>query len=436
MTTTTDERGCSISGATAAALPAYERALAAFGRWRRGAEAHLAQALEEAPGFVMAHLMQAWLRLASRDLRRIQSARPLLARAAGLRANERERLHLDAIAAVLDDDYEGAKERLGEALKLQPRDLLALQLAHALDYLTGDVVRMNQRVEAVLPAWSSGLPGHHAVLAMHAFALEESGEYDRAEQAARKALEINPMDARAHHVMAHIFEMTDRPDAGAQWLEAHAAAWSADTLVATHCWWHLALFELARGRLDRALALYDERVRLGHSSELADLIDASALQWRLLLHGVDTGARAAELADAWAPHVDDGFCSFSDLHAMLAFVAARDWAQAQRLERVLVQARSRPTRHGTSTRVLGLPACRALMAFGRGDDARSVELLARLPALAHRLGGSHAQRDVLQLTARRASARLQMCSRGWDPRIRWVDRAANVRLRSIDCITG
>ena len=47
---------------------------------------------------------------------------------------------------------------------------------------------------------------------------------------------------------------------------------------------------------------------------------------------------------------------FNDLHAMLAFVGAEDWKRAQHLERVLVAERSRPTRHGETTRRLGLQA--------------------------------------------------------------------------------
>ena len=40
----------------------------------------------------------------------------------------------------------------------------------------------------------------HAVLAMHAFSLEECGEYGRAEQAARAARALSPLDARAQYV--------------------------------------------------------------------------------------------------------------------------------------------------------------------------------------------------------------------------------------------
>ena len=409
----TDARGCSISGATPAAVEAYERALATFQSWRSGTDVHLARALQEAPTFVMAHVLQAYLLLSSRDPRRVRLARPVLERAAGLPTNERERLHLAAIAAALDDHYERAKTRWSELLRLHPRDTLALQVAHAFDYYTGDLARMADRVASVLPAWSSDVPGYHAVLAMHAFSLEECGEYERAEQAARAALALNAFDARAHHVMAHVFEMTERPDEGVRWMNEHIAFWSVDTVVATHCWWHLALFHLGLGQADQALALYDRRIRARRSSVVADMIDATALLWRIHLRGGNTGTRFAELAAAWGPTIDDGFCSFNDLHAMLAFVGAGDWDRAERLEHAVAQAASLPTRYGETTRLLGLPACRALMAFGRRNDTLAITLLASLPAQAHRLGGSHAQRDVLQLTLLHAIERIRWPARRW-----------------------
>jgi 2'-5' RNA ligase len=194
-------------------------------------------------------------------------------------------------------------------------------------------------------------------------------------------------------------------------MNKHIASWGVGTVVARHCWWHLALFHLAQGQLDQAMALYDGRVRVGHSIAIADMIDASALLWRIHLLGGNTGTRWAELADAWAPRIDDAFCSFNDLHAILAFVGARDWDRAQRLELALAETASRPTRYGETTRLLGLPACRALIAFGRRNDTLAIALLASLPALAHRLGGSHAQRDVLHLTLLHAIERMRLATR-------------------------
>lgn len=398
----TDARGCPLSGATDPALQAYEAALAAFQNWRRGAEPLLDAALHEAPQFVMARVLRAYMLLCSRDPRRVRAAVPVLAGLRGLPSNAWEDGHIAALHALLADDIELAKSRLGELLRQQPHDVLALQVAHAFDYLSGDLPQLQQRVAAVLPAWSPRLPGYGTFLAMHAFGLEESGDYPRATQAALAALRINLLDARAHHVMAHVHEMSTHPAAGLQWMHERAAGWALDTTVAAHCHWHLALYHLALGRPDRALAAHDRHIRGNGSCEVSDLIDASALLWRAELSGTDAGPRWAGLSAAWSAHIDDAYCSFNDIHAMLAFVGARDWHRAQRLEDRLVCSAAQPTRHGQTTRGLGLDACRALMAYGRGDHASAGRLLSRLPASAHRLGGSHAQRDVLQLTLQRA----------------------------------
>jgi tetratricopeptide (TPR) repeat protein len=402
-----DARGYRISGASPAALASWENALAVFQRWGGGVDEPLAEALQHAPDFLMAHVLQAYLLVCGRDPRRVRAARPVFAQAARLPANERERMHLAVLAAVLDDDYELARSRLGALLSSHPLDVLALQVAHAFDYMTGDIDRIRERVEAVLPFWTREMPGYHAVLAMYAFGLEECGDYGRADEFARAALELCPLDARAHHVMAHVFEMTARPEEGMQWMGQHAACWSAGTAVARHCWWHVALFALAAERYDLALTLYDRRIRPDRSTEVADLIDGSALLWRIQIHGGEPGQRWAMLAAAWDAHIDDGFCSFNDMHAMLAFAGARDGGRARRLESVLLERQSAPTRHGATTRQLGLAACQGLCAFGDGDYARAVVLLAGLPMVAHRLGGSQAQRDVLFLTLQHAVQRLR-----------------------------
>jgi len=236
---------------------------------------------------------------------------------------------------------------------------------------------------------------------------QDNERYDvllaRTGEIAQQALALEPFDARAHHVLAHVFEMTNRPEAGLRWMHQHVEYWAIETVVATHCWWHVALFHLTEGQLEEALALNDRRVRVGHSTAISDMIDAAALLWRIHLCGGDVGARWRELASAWGAHIGDGFCSFNDLHAMVSFVGAGDWDRARRLEGELAHRCAQRTRYGDTTRQVGLTACRGLVAFGRGDHPRAIGLLTSLPAQAHRIGGSHAQRDLLNLTLSRAA---------------------------------
>ena len=400
-----DHRDLEISGATPAARDAFERALEAHLSWRSGAELHLQQALQAAPTFTMAHVLSAYANLCSRDRQQVRQARIAYVRASRLRATARERLHVAAMGAALADDFQSFNTIVHDLLERFPRDVLALQIGHALDYLTGDIEAMGARITKVLPAWSQSTPGYHAVLAMQAFSLVESAQHGRAAECGLRALELDPRDARAHHALTHVYEMTGSAAAGMRWMQQRRLYWAADTVAATHLFWHWGLFHLAMGDIQTALVVYDEHVRRGRSAEIADMIDASALLWRIELLGGDSGDRWTELAAAWEARIEDGYCTFNDMHAMLALVGARNWRAARRLENALHRSQARSDRYGEMTRLLGLPVCRALMAFGRGDYARAAQAVSLLPAAADRLGGSHAQRGLLHLTLLEAAQR-------------------------------
>ena len=406
-----DYRDLEISGATSAARDAFERALDAHLSWRSGADTHLAQAVQAAPAFTMAHVLSAYFDLCSRDRARVPQAHAAYVTASSLPATPRERLHVAAMGAILADDLESFKTIVQTLLDEYPRDVLALQIGHALDYLTGDVESMGARIRTILPAWSKDAPGYHAVLAMQAFSLVEGAQYGRAADQGLRALELDPWDARAHHALTHVYEMTGEAAAGMRWMDQRRIYWAADTVAATHLWWHWALFHLTQGEVPAALGVYDQHVRSTRSAQVADMIDASALLWRIELLGGDTGARWPELASAWEARIEDGYCTFNDIHAMLALIGARDWKGAKRLESELCGSQSRSTRYGETTRLVGLPVGRALMAFGRGDYAAAIRTLGLLPAAAHRIGGSHAQRDLLYLTLLEAAQRLRRSAR-------------------------
>jgi len=398
-----DARGCAVTGASARALEHYERALGGFLAWTGEPRGEARRAVEAAPEFVMGHVLEAELHLCSRNPADMQGALQALRRAQRLPQNARERMHAASIATALRGDYARARELLACILERHPRDLLALAVSHTIDHYLGDTRDLRDRVAAVLPAWSRADAGYHGVLAMHAFGLEEAGEYARAEDAAFAALELEPRDIRAHHARAHVLEMQGRSAQGLRWMGERAAYWTGAGASSTHVWWHLALYHLELGDARHALELYDRR--LGGEA-LNELIDASALLWRLQLHGVEAGPRWDLLAERWAPHAADAFCAFNDLHAMLAFVGARRADLARRL----LRAQRRRLAHGgtneTMLRVVGLPACQALAAFGKEDYARAALLLRGLPAVSHRLGGSHAQRGLIGKTLQVAQARI------------------------------
>jgi predicted Zn-dependent protease len=57
------------------------------------------------------------------------------------------------------------------------------------------------------------------------------------------------------------------------------------------------------------------------------------------------------------------------------------------------------------TRQVGLPVCRGLLAFSRGDYEATIDALLPIRYVAHRFGGSHAQRDLIAQTLIEAAMR-------------------------------
>jgi hypothetical protein len=240
---------------------------------------------------------------------------------------------------------------------------------------------------------------------MHAFGLEEMGDYARAEEAGRESVRRDGRDAWGAHAVAHVLEMTNRIEDGVGWLVSTAAGWSTDNFFAVHNWWHLALYHFDRQEWGEVLRLYDERIRGGDSTVIMDLLDASALLWRLKLHGVDVGRRWHRIAAAWEPRIDDAWYAFNDSHAMMAFAGAGREDLAQRLLSVMERTARLDSDNGAMTRIVGLPVARALHAYAHGKYATAVDLLTPIKARTARLGGSHAQRDLVGQTLLSASER-------------------------------
>lgn len=399
-----DALGLALSGATPAAGAAYQQALDQFACFTGDPLALADQAVAAAPGMAMAHALRAWLHLLGTEPGGAAQARAACAAAVTLPATEREQMHLQAAALLAHGHWYEAGRVLEDLSLAWPRDLLALQAGHQVDFFTGDSRMLRDRIARALPHWHRGMPGYHAVLAMHAFGLEETGRYDEAERQGRLSVELEPRDGWGWHAVAHVCEMRNDPDAGIAWLAPHAATWSEGSFLAVHNWWHLALFHLERGEEDEVLRLYDRAIGTG-SAVMLDLIDASAMLWRLQLRGVDVGDRWEPVADLWHAHGQPGLYAFNDVHMMMAFASAGREAPQAAVLAAQLQALGRDDDNAHFTRAAGAAATQAVQAFARGDHARTAELLRRIRSGAHRFGGSHAQRDVVDLTLLEAARR-------------------------------
>jgi tetratricopeptide (TPR) repeat protein len=365
--------------------------------------------LAQQPDFPMGQVLNAYLSLSSTDQPDVARARGAAATLAASRLNDREQAHFAAVQAWVDGDWHGAARHLDDLLQQWPTDLLALQIGHQLDFFLGDAANLRDRVARVRLAFDPADPQYGFVLGMQAFGLEESGSYEAAEATGLAALDRNPDDVWAVHAVAHAHEMRGRVDDGIRHLRSREADWGDGNLFTVHNWWHLALFLLEAGRPDDALAVYDDHIHHAGSDVPLEMLDATALLWRLDLDGADTGERFAALADAWGGWVDrESWYVFNDLHAVMAFVGAGRLGDARtvigRLSRD-VAAGSADRSNVMMTATVGLPASRAVLAFGEGRYGDVVSELASIRATLQRFGGSHAQRDALQRTLLEAAIR-------------------------------
>lgn len=295
----------------------------------------------------------------------------------------REKAHLAALGAWCDGELERVCEILEGVLAEHPRDILALKLSNYLYFYMGDAARVRDGPARALPKWGDGAPGYAHVLALHAFGLEESGDYAGAERAGRRATELNPKDPWAVHSVAHVLEMQDRVGEGVKWIESLTAHWDAANFFRFHLWWHLALMHWGSGGPEKALALYDARIWGDGSSENLSLCNDISMLARLELAGVDVGPRWEAVAKVVREQAGGSVLAFVDAHYALALG-----------EVPALYARGSTGRiHGDFGRAL----CEAMVAWRGRDYARAVERLAPLRARFVRLGGSHAQRDLFVL---------------------------------------
>jgi len=382
-----DRLGLELSAANGEAARAFDEAVWAFVGFAREPGLPLQRALEADPSMPMALCLQAYflhlmgssvLALKARsnlaDLDRIETMTP------------RERAHVAALGAWCAGELEEAARRFDAIRAEHPRDLLALKLANYLHFYLGDAVSVRDGPARALAHWDEGMPGYGHVLALHAFGLEECGEYAAAERAGRRATELNPADPWAVHAVAHVLEMRDRVAEGADWIETLAPHWDAANFFRFHLWWHLALMRWGAGRIDEALRLYDTRVWAEGSSENLSLCNDISMLARLEIAGADVGPRWDAAAAVVAAQLDQGggsVLAFVDAHYALGLGALPALGGQGSTARV----------HETVGRAL----CEAMVAWRAKDHRRVVARLAPVRAELPRVGGSHAQRDLFTL---------------------------------------
>ncbi len=360
---------------------------------------HLMAVLDAAPEFALAHAIKgiSLLMLGRSEL--LPTAHDALrdAKTYYEAALPRERKYVDALEAWLNGAPSRSIALMEEVLTTTPCDTLAMKMSQGIRFILGDSRGMRASVERVLPAYSTEHAGHGYLLGCHAFALEETGAYERAEITGRQALWTAPDDAWGLHAVAHVHDMTGNARAGLDWLTGREAAWADCNNFRYHVWWHKALMHLDLGQIDEVFRLYDQEVRKDQTDDYRDISNATSLLMRLELEGVQVGDRWEELAQFCENRTEDGSLIFADLHYLLGLIGGDRGSATHRLvaricadgERSSTEAAQRMANPGAAT-------AKGLEAFGEGDYGSAFSYLAKSRDSLQLAGGSHAQRDVFE----------------------------------------
>src|SRR5262245_58079590 len=369
-----------------------------------GPEDQFLQAIEADTGFALAYSALAYmlnLRAQVAEAReRMQQAQAL---ATGV--SRRERQQIEAIALFINGQGPRSYVLIREHLADYPRDMLMIRLAQRLCMLGcsgAGIASFPAPLFALMQGVASAYGDDWAFLGQYAFAHHETGRLAEARHLAERSLALRPTNATAAHSVAHVFFETGDAAGGGDFLDTWLKGFDPRAPYHVHLSWHQALFELARGRYQRVLDLYEAEIRPAVVARLITALnDSASLLWRWYMYsGATPPVLPQEVRDQAAPAAARPGPAFRDAHAALAFAVAGDEvSMGQMIDRLRGLAEQGDALAWEVT----LPLVQGINAFAHGAYSEAVKLMQpffaepRLDQLA-RIGGSHAQREVFEDT--------------------------------------
>ncbi|XP_047209705.1 tetratricopeptide repeat protein 38 [Girardinichthys multiradiatus] len=398
-----------LSTSSNEACKLYDAILTQYVKWKNddtvgGIEGCISAIQMADPNFVMGHVISTGLDLVATtssprlDERLASAVKRTVELANSQDISPREKLHVKAVELFSHGNYPKACEVWEEILLDHPTDMLALKFAHDTYFYMGAQLPMRDSVARVLPHWKPHMPLFSYLKGQYSFGLLETRYYDQALEVAMEGLALTPDDAWSVHSVAHVYEMKAEVDKGLNFMESREKDWQGCDMLASHNYWHWALYFIEREQYEAALQIYDSQVfkRSKASGAMLDIVDACSMLCRLEMEGVCVKDRWRELLQITQPHTDDHVTLFNDLHFLMVSLGANEPGASQRLLEGLQELAKEPgdNQQHQLARTVGIPMCQAMMEYNQGNYSQAVALLYPLRYRMVDIGGSDAQRDL------------------------------------------
>lgn len=395
-----DRYGLPLSTTSDAAASAYRDGVdLMLSGWTGTAEA-LERAIATDPDFALAHIARARVHAFYQqgDLARGKAAiaRELVAK----RGTERERSHVETLALAIAGRLPEAIAATRKHVETWPRDALVLSLplgAFGLFAFSGMADHDRARQELC-----ERVAQHYGedwwFLTMYGWAMTENGDVARGRDVTERGFGLRRANAHAAHAVLHAMFEDGSFEAADRLVDDWIPCYDRAGILHGHIRWHQALGALEHGDAARALSIYADVLQpsVTQAPPLNVITDAASLLWRLSTYG-HTVPKALWLdADATAQELfPKSSLPFADVHmALLAAATQNHEALAARL--AVIEQR---LANGKLPAGPVVPAiCRALLAFADEDYTACVKTLAPVLADVVRIGGSHAQRELIEDT--------------------------------------
>ncbi|HJS85290.1 MAG TPA: tetratricopeptide repeat protein [Acetobacteraceae bacterium] len=396
-----DRRGLPLSTTSDIAAERYRDGVdLLLSAWPGAAEA-LEEAITADPGFALAHAAHGRLHAIRAEHAKARERIATAAEIVSRQGSERERSHVETLSLAIHGQPAKALERALAHLDTWPRDVLILSLplgAFGLFAFSGMADHDQARVDLCERHARHFEADDWWFLNYQGWAHAENGAVALGRDLVQRAIDLRRANANAAHALAHaMFEGGAGEDAETlitDWLPGY----DRTGFLHGHIAWHGALVALERGDAERALAIYAEHVQPSVSAGVPINVvsDAASLLWRLRAYGHTVPEGLWEAAAAYAEPIfaQAGF-PFVDVHMALLAAATGDREAVERRAAALTKL----VEAGTLAAGPVVPAiCRAALAFAEEDYAGCVRILAPVAAEVVRIGGSGAQREIMEDT--------------------------------------
>jgi tetratricopeptide (TPR) repeat protein len=395
-----DRYGLPLSTDSAEAAQTYRDGIdLMLSAWPGAAEA-FDRALAADAEFALAHVARArihsFYQQGEAARKEAAVARELVAR----RGSERERGHVETLALAVEGNLPAALSSALKHLESFPRDAVVMSLplgAFGLFAFSGMAEHDRARQE-LCERYAPHYGEDWWFLSNYGWAMTENGEVAKGRAMTERAFDMRRANAYAAHALLHaMFEGGSVADADAlvtQWI----GSYDRSGILYGHIYWHQALGALELGDASKALSIYEKILQpsVTVAPPLNAMSDCASLLWRLLAYGHAVPANLWADAEAYAKaQFPKSSLPFVEMHMALLAAATHNQAALEQRLRVIEQRLA----DGKLAAGPVVPQiCRAMNAFAGEDFRGCVTLLEPVLDEVVRIGGSHAQREIIEDT--------------------------------------